>query len=84
MSAGAYGFVMASNYNSRPLPAEVLVRGKSSPSFASGKPMRTSFAVKRILNNGGNHAWSSYSLILSRISLGGYSRYVRKVTNEQQ
>lgn len=26
MSAGAYGFVMASNYNSRPLPAEVLVR----------------------------------------------------------
>ncbi len=28
MSAGAYGFVMASNYNSRPLPAEVLVRGE--------------------------------------------------------
>ncbi|MFL6567791.1 MAG: diaminopimelate decarboxylase [Chthoniobacterales bacterium] len=27
MSAGAYGFVMATNYNSRPLPAEVLVRG---------------------------------------------------------
>ena len=27
MSVGAYGFVMASNYNSRPLPAEVLVRG---------------------------------------------------------
>src|SRR5207244_8636558 len=27
MSAGAYGFVMASNYNSRPLPAEVLVHG---------------------------------------------------------
>ena len=27
MSAGAYGFVMASTYNSRPLPAEVLVRG---------------------------------------------------------
>ena len=27
MSAGAYGFTMASNYNSRPLPAEVLVRG---------------------------------------------------------
>ena len=26
MSAGAYGFVMASNYNSRPLPAEVLVQ----------------------------------------------------------
>jgi diaminopimelate decarboxylase len=27
MSAGAYGFVMASNYNSRPLSAEALVRG---------------------------------------------------------
>ncbi|HEV8418672.1 MAG TPA: diaminopimelate decarboxylase [Candidatus Udaeobacter sp.] len=27
MSAGAYGLVMASNYNSRPLPAEVLIRG---------------------------------------------------------
>ena len=26
MSAGAYGLVMASNYNSRPLPAEALVR----------------------------------------------------------
>jgi diaminopimelate decarboxylase len=29
MSVGAYGFTMASNYNSRPLPAEVLVNGKS-------------------------------------------------------
>jgi diaminopimelate decarboxylase len=27
MSAGAYGFTMASNYNSRPLPAEILVAG---------------------------------------------------------
>jgi diaminopimelate decarboxylase len=27
MSAGAYGFVMASNYNSRPRAAEVLVNG---------------------------------------------------------
>jgi len=30
MSAGAYGFSMASNYNSRPLPAEVLVNGKNA------------------------------------------------------
>ncbi|HWM24753.1 MAG TPA: diaminopimelate decarboxylase [Chthoniobacterales bacterium] len=28
MSTGAYGFVMASNYNSRPLPAEALVQGE--------------------------------------------------------
>jgi len=30
MSAGAYGFVMASNYNTRPLPAEILVDGDGS------------------------------------------------------
>src|SRR6266404_496374 len=30
MSAGAYGFVMASNYNTRALAAEVLVRGNRS------------------------------------------------------
>jgi diaminopimelate decarboxylase len=28
MSAGAYGFTMASNYNSRPRVPEVLVKGK--------------------------------------------------------
>ncbi len=28
LSAGAYGFVMASNYNSRPLAAEILVNGR--------------------------------------------------------
>ena len=30
LSAGAYGFTMASNYNSRPLVAEVLVEGSSA------------------------------------------------------
>ena len=30
MSAGAYGFTMASNYNSRPLPAEILVTGSQA------------------------------------------------------
>ncbi|MDO8730424.1 MAG: diaminopimelate decarboxylase [Candidatus Omnitrophota bacterium] len=28
MSAGAYGYVMSSNYNARPRPAEVMVRGR--------------------------------------------------------
>ena len=28
MSAGAYGFVMSSQYNSRPRPAEVMVKGR--------------------------------------------------------
>jgi diaminopimelate decarboxylase len=27
LSAGAYGFAMASNYNTRPRPAEILVSG---------------------------------------------------------
>ncbi len=30
MSAGAYSFTMASNYNSRPLPAEILVDGNNA------------------------------------------------------
>ena len=30
LSAGAYGFVMASNYNSRPFPAEILVDGDTA------------------------------------------------------
>jgi diaminopimelate decarboxylase len=30
MSAGAYGFTMASNYNSRPFPAEVLISGSEA------------------------------------------------------
>ncbi len=30
LSAGAYGFVMASNYNARPLPVEILVDGTRS------------------------------------------------------
>ena len=29
LDAGAYGMVLASNYNTRPRPAEVLVDGKS-------------------------------------------------------
>jgi diaminopimelate decarboxylase len=30
LDAGAYGMSLASNYNSRPKPAEILVRGKSA------------------------------------------------------
>ncbi len=30
LSAGAYGFVMASNYNSRPFPAEILIEGSEA------------------------------------------------------
>ena len=30
LSAGAYGFVMAGTYNTRPMPAEVLVKGRQA------------------------------------------------------
>jgi diaminopimelate decarboxylase len=30
LDAGAYGMALASNYNTRPRPAEILVRGKSA------------------------------------------------------
>jgi diaminopimelate decarboxylase len=30
MSAGAYGFTMASNYNTRTMPAEILVDGSEA------------------------------------------------------
>ena len=30
LNAGAYGYTMASNYNSRPLPAEILVKNGES------------------------------------------------------
>ncbi|MEP6937182.1 MAG: diaminopimelate decarboxylase [Chthoniobacterales bacterium] len=39
MSAGAYGFVMASNYNSRPLPAEVLVRSQDAALVRERQPV---------------------------------------------
>lgn len=35
LSAGAYGFVMASNYNSRPFPAEILIDGATSHEIRS-------------------------------------------------
>jgi diaminopimelate decarboxylase len=38
LSAGAYGFVMASNYNARPMAAEVLVNGKK---FAAARRRQT-------------------------------------------
>jgi diaminopimelate decarboxylase len=39
MSAGAYGSVMSSNYNTRPLPAEVLVNGKQAALVRRRQPV---------------------------------------------
>jgi len=38
-SAGAYGSVMSSNYNSRPLPAEVLVNGRRAALVRARQPL---------------------------------------------
>ena len=39
LSAGAYGFVMASNYNTRPLAAEVLVSGRRAALVRKRQPV---------------------------------------------
>jgi diaminopimelate decarboxylase len=44
LSAGAYGFVMASNYNSRPLAAEVLVNGTKSAVVRQRQPVEEIWA----------------------------------------
>jgi len=48
MSAGAYGMAMASNYNSRPRAAEVLVRGSRADLVRSRETPAQLFALERI------------------------------------
>jgi diaminopimelate decarboxylase len=51
LSAGAYGFVMASNYNTRPLAAEILVNGRN---FAVARERQ---AVEKIWSDEKIVAW---------------------------
>ena len=48
MSAGAYGLVMASNYNSRPLAAEVLVNGNRSAVVRERQPVSAIWAGEKM------------------------------------
>lgn len=48
LSAGAYGFVMASNYNTRALAAEVLVRGRRSAVVRHRQPVKEIWAGESI------------------------------------
>jgi diaminopimelate decarboxylase len=48
MSAGAYGSVMASNYNSRPLVAEVLVNGRQADLVREREPVEDLWRLERI------------------------------------
>ncbi|MGE5616033.1 MAG: diaminopimelate decarboxylase [Bacillota bacterium] len=51
LSAGAYGMAMASNYNSRPRPAEVLVDRGEAIEIRARETMRSLFALERRLRD---------------------------------
>ncbi len=48
LSAGAYGMTMASNYNTRPLPAEVLVRGERFDVIRPRQTVEELLGVERV------------------------------------
>lgn len=48
LSAGAYGFVMASNYNARPFAAEVLVHGKQAAVVRRRQEMEEIWAAEKV------------------------------------
>ena len=48
LSAGAYGFVMASNYNSRGLAAEVLVSGRKSAEVRERQPVQDIWSLENV------------------------------------
>ena len=50
MGAGAYGFSMASNYNSRPRPAEILVTGDSTHVIGHRETLETLWQREAILS----------------------------------
>jgi diaminopimelate decarboxylase len=49
MSAGAYGMVMSSNYNTRPRPAEVMVSGGAVTLVRERETVEQLFAAERLL-----------------------------------
>jgi diaminopimelate decarboxylase len=48
LSAGAYGFVMASNYNTRPLAAEILVNGRKFAVARERQPVTEIWAGEKV------------------------------------
>ena len=49
LSAGAYGAVMASNYNARPLAAEVLVNGKKYAAARERQPVKQIWSGEKVV-----------------------------------
>lgn len=48
LSAGAYGFVMASNYNTRSLATEILVNGKQAAIVRERQPVKAIWAGEKV------------------------------------
>ena len=51
LSAGAYGFVMASNYNTRPKPAEIMVDGNKAHVIRARENIADLFSSEAVLPN---------------------------------
>jgi diaminopimelate decarboxylase len=49
LSAGAYGFVMASNYNARPLAAEILVNGRRAAVARERQPVKEIWSGEKVV-----------------------------------
>jgi diaminopimelate decarboxylase len=49
LSAGAYGFVMASNYNTRPLAPEILVQGRQFAAARERQPVEQIWAGEKVV-----------------------------------
>ena len=49
LSAGAYGLVMASNYNTRPLAAEVLVNGRRAAMARERQPVKEIWSREKVV-----------------------------------
>ena len=49
LSAGAYGFAMASNYNTRPLAAEVLVRSRRTAVARQRQPVKEIWSGEKVV-----------------------------------
>jgi diaminopimelate decarboxylase len=49
LSAGAYGFTMASNYNTRPLAAEVLVKGRRAALARQRQPVKAIWSDEKVV-----------------------------------
>jgi len=48
LSAGAYGFVMASNYNARPLAAEIMINGRRTAVARERQPVKAIWSGEKI------------------------------------